>query len=211
MRTAPHWLGYCLTTPLLAGLLLGSCQPGAQGATRPPAREKHTPERVDSAMPREVALQRFQEGLREPKQLSGGAGSLDALIRRFLDGVQDRDTAAFHRLLLDRAEFAYLYYPTTPQSLPPYDLSPSLMWFLLSERSSQGLSKALQEFGGKPFHYSGYTCDPKPSREGANTVWGPCLVRLSVTPRDTGSVRLFGLVIEREGRYKFVSYANKLD
>jgi hypothetical protein len=210
MRTAPRRAGHLLAalTPVVSLLALNSCQ---AGATKPPARAKHTPEHVDSVIPREVALQRFQEGLREPKQLSGGAGSMDALIRRFLEGVKDRDTAELRRLLLDRAEFAYLYYPTTPQSLPPYDLSPTLMWFLLSERSGQGLTKALQSLGGKPFHYSGYECDPKPSREGANTVWGPCLVRLELTPSDTGSVRLFGLVIEREGRYKFVSYSNKLD
>ncbi len=39
---------------------------------------------------------------------------------------------------------------------------------------------------------------------------GPCFVRRLTANRDTIEERLFGLLIERGKRFKFVSYANKL-
>jgi len=41
-------------------------------------------------------------------------------------------------------------------------------------------------------------------------VIGPCVVRRLTAQRDTIDERLFGLIVERGGRYKFTSYANKL-
>jgi hypothetical protein len=52
-------------------------------------------------------------------------------------------------------------------------------------------------------------CDASPSRDGGNLIWGPGALRL----RRSGQVtqeRLFGLIIERKGRFKFVSCTNKL-
>jgi hypothetical protein len=103
-----------------------------------------------------------------------------------------------------------VYYPTNPQGLPPYDLNPDLMWFMLSSGSEKGITRALGELGGQRLGYAGYACDSAPSRQGSNTVSGPCVVRFHPNRGDTASERLFGLIVERDGRYKFVSYANKL-
>jgi len=94
--------------------------------------------------------------------------------------------------------------------LPPYDLGPGLMWFLLEQNSRKGLVHALQDRGGRPLGYEGYRCDATPSRQGANTVWGPCLVRHRQPGGDVIEERLFALIVERQGRFKFVSLANKL-
>ena len=58
--------------------------------------------------------------------------------------------------------------------------------------------------------YVGYRCEGKPSVEGENTVWGPCLVQRIRAPGDTISERLFGPIIERNGVYKFITLANRL-
>ncbi len=57
----------------------------------------------------------------------------------------------------------------------------------------------------------GERCEGEASRQGENRVYGPCLVRLRTGHADTSEGRVFGLVIERRGRWKFVSYANDLD
>jgi len=165
---------------------------------------------VDSAISWEEALRRFQAGLTAPSSLEGGATSRDLLVREFVEALAARDTARLLALEITRSEFAYLYYPTTPQSFPPYDLSPALLWFLVSENSRKGLMHALEERGGKPLRFVGYTCDGKPSVEAANRIWGPCMVRRVVRKGDTASERLFSRIIEREGRFKFLSYSNKL-
>jgi hypothetical protein len=190
---------------LVIAFCLAAAACGSDGGSRRAEASTH----VDSVLPREVELARFRAGLVEPAGLSGGERSRDALVRRFLTALGRRDTSALAALLLTRAEFAYLYYPSHPESQPPYNLSPGLMWFMIEARSEQGLRNALEARGGRPEEYGGYTC-ARSERQRENTVWTGCLVRRAQAPGDTVAELLFGLIIERGGRYKFVSYANKL-
>jgi hypothetical protein len=191
-------------------MLLAACRPPSSDA--PPV--VHTASHagmVDSVVPRGEALRRFLEGTPEPAGLDRAApASRDALVRSFVRAIEAGDTARARSLVLTRAEFGWLYYATTPQGLPPYDLSPSLLWFLTEGGTAKGLGRLQEERGGRRMGYAGYRCDPTPSRQGANTVWGPCLVRRVEAPGDTVEERLFGLILERDGRYKFVSLANQL-
>jgi hypothetical protein len=166
---------------------------------------------VDSVVPRDVALARFRTGLTEPESLSGTAPSRDALVRRFIGALETRDTLALRAMVLTRAEFAWILYPTDPQGLPPYDLSPSLYWFMLDTHGQQGMGRLWQERAGNPLHYAGYRCLGDGTIEGENRLFGPCLVRRVQAPGDTIEERLFGPIIERHGRFKFVSYSNKVD
>ena len=184
---------------------VAACGSGAGASPRPAQATV-----VDSAVPRDVALASFRRCCNRVDSLTGGAASRDSLVKRFVRAVETRDTAALGLMLLSRAEFAWLYYETNPQSLPPYDLSPQLMWFLTEGNSTKGIGRALDEYRDKPLSYVGYTCDSVASREGANTIWGPCTIRVRGSRRDTVALRLFGPLIERGGRWKFVSYANKL-
>ena len=136
--------------------------------------------------------------------------SRDSLVRGFVHALETRDSAALGRMLLDRGEFAYLYYPTNPQGLPPYDLNPDLLWFMLTSGSDKGIGRALEKRGGRSMGFAGYSCDSVPSRQGRNVVWGPCVVRHLGASGNSEGERLFGLIIERDGRYKFVSYSNRL-
>jgi hypothetical protein len=190
-----------------AVVILGACA-GQSRATEPP---KETLIVVDSAVDRINALRDFQEGLAPADSLAGGATSLPALMARFVRAVEQNDTVSLERMALSRQEFAWIFYPTNPQAAPPYDLSPSLYWFLLEGRSRKGLGRLLADRGGRPLKYAGVRCDSTISREGENTVRGPCAVLRLQERGDTLAERLFGLVIERRGRWKFVSYANKLD
>jgi hypothetical protein len=197
-----------LTTYFLAGAALsGLAACGGQSAAAPPAARR--PVHVDSIVAREETLRRFQASAQRVESLSGGAPSRDALIHEFVWGLEARDTAVLRRLALDRDEFAFLYYPTAPQGLPPYDLEPGLLWFTLESGSHKGLARSLESRGGRALGFEGYRCDSIASRQGENTVWGPCTVR----SRRKGVVmeeRLFGLIVEREGRFKFVDYGNRL-
>ena len=167
---------------------------------------------VDSAIPRDEALRRFRDGLVPTDSLEGGESSREALVQSFVHALETRDTAEFRRLALSRREFAYLYYETNPQSLPPYELSPSLFWFMLEGGSRGGLIKALEGRGGAPLGYRRTRCEGGPVREGENRLYGPCyIVRMQGEGGDSLVERLFGPIIERRGRWKFVSYTSKLD
>lgn len=193
---------------ILLGVRLNTRRPIAPAVPGEPSRP---PAVVDSAVPRDVALAAFRAELTPTDSLAHGARTPDALVRDFVRAVETRDTAALGRMLLTRGEFAWVYYPTTPQGLPPYNLSPALLWFLLEGRSVRGLSRLLADRGGQPLGFLSVSCDTIPSREGENTVVGPCGVLRRTVRGDTLRERLFGPIIGRRGKWKFVSYANKLD
>ena len=186
----------------------------ARAETAPPARHAtdtaHRPVHVDSILPREVALERFQRASTRVSALSSGARTRDDLVRRFARAVEARDTAALRRLVLSRGEYAFLYYPTSAQGLPPYSLPPELLWLMMVEQSNRGVTRLLAERAGRPLGVAGLRCVGDSTLEGKNRLWGPCLIRRVEAPGDTVEERLFGPIIERDGRFKFVSYSNKL-
>ena len=193
-----------LPTLALTGALAGCGGPDARA--EPPAAGV-----TDSAMPREEAVRRFREGLAPVDSLGGSVPSLDSLVATFVRAVSASDTGALAGLAVTRAEFAYLYYPTATQARPPYDLEPGLMWFMLFERSNRGLRRALQRQGGKTMEPAGHDCGREPQREGENLIRGPCLVRWTDERGDTVTARLIARVLERDGRFKVLSYASDLD
>lgn len=200
-----------LSIRLVLGILAAAA--GSAGCTQPRAEAKANPPEGSFTTEniRRAQLDSFRINTPPVEELDGGKSSREELVQTLLTALEARDTSALRSMALSRAEFAWIYYPTTPQARPPYDLAPGLLWFMVTQHSGKGLGKALEAIGGKRLTYAGDSCDLKPSREGENTIYGPCLVRLVQTTGDTVEGRIFGPVIERHGRWKFVSYANKLD
>lgn len=186
---------------------------GCSGERAPAAAATNAavPQHVDSVVPRDVALAQFRQGTSQVDRFTGGARSRDALVNAWVKAVEANDTASVARMRISRDEFAWLYYPTAKQGLPPYDLSPSLLWFVVDGGSNKGLARLLQDRGGNPLHVIGYSCDPQSSVEGENTSWGPCALKRVQAPGDTVEERLFGLIVERGGEWKFLSYKGRFD
>jgi len=190
------WLAPLVLAPL-------ACGP-ADDASRQAARV------VDSVIPIDVALERFRKDLTKPDGLGGGAGHRDTLVRRVIDALQANDTLAFERLAVNRAEWAWLFYPTNVLAKPPYELPPALAWFQLQGGNRKGVLRALRELGGHKLDYRGYRCNPEPTVEGQNRIWIGCTVTLG---RDGGApvaIQLFSAILERDGRFAVLSYANDL-
>lgn len=165
---------------------------------------------IDSAVPRDVALARFRAPLGpEVTALASDIRSRDALVAEYVRLLAKRDTSGLSKLALSQAEFAWLYYPTNPISLPPYDLAPGLMWFQLEGNSRKGLLHALEERGGTDLKVVGYRCE-RTVEEGPNKVHERCALRRVQAPGDTISEILFGGIIERDGRFKLIGHTNKL-
>jgi hypothetical protein len=166
---------------------------------------------IDSVLPVEEELRRFRLDVpRAPKAFEGGARSREALLRLFVDGVTRYDTAALRRLAIDRAEFAYLVYPGSSFTRPPYRQSPALTWFMLTRGSDASLLKLLNREGGKPLTVAGMHCREAPQHDGQSTLWRGCHVQVVRAPGDTMQRRLFGVIVEHRGRFKFASFANDI-
>jgi len=179
----------------------------AADSTRPWAQPGDV---IDSILPMAEYQRRFREGLVEVKVLEGGAESPEALARGFLAAISARDTAALRRMVLSRAEFAWLLFPDHRYSEPPYELDPAIFWMQVTAENGKGLERVLQRYGGSPITLQRLECtaDTLQMLRGPTTLLGPCTVRYR-TADSTISRRLFGSVIARDGRVKFVSYANE--
>jgi hypothetical protein len=165
---------------------------------------------VDSALSVDEALRRFRADLgTAPAALSPAFRSREALVRALVRVIERSDTIGFVPLVLTRAEFAFMYYPANPLSRPPYALPPALMWFRLQE-SNRRAAFALMRSRGGSVGYVGHECAHS-ERQGANTIWSGCEVRRRTADGAERGERLFGTIIERDGRYKFVGLSNDLE
>jgi hypothetical protein len=164
---------------------------------------------VDSFVPPEEALRRFRAGVPPVTRLQGGAPSRDSVVRLFARAVETRDTAIVNRLIVSRAEFAYLFYPTSPLREAPYELDPQMMWFQLRTQSEKGISRLFDRFGGRPIGYTGHRCPDAPLVQGENRVWEGCVVQRSDSSGRL-TQRMFGSIVARDGVYKFLGYGNDL-
>ena len=198
------WIGRAAIAAV-AVIMLGACQ-NADGAPSMPAGGSLV---VDSVHPPQVALERFRRRLHAPAEtLTGGASSLQSLTARWAAAVETHDTATIRRLAIDRAEFAWLYYPASPFAEGPLYQSPDLVWFRLQANSEKGIVRVLRRLGGSDMRYRSVACGRAPRIEGENRIWEYCSVRRGEGPEARAEI-LFGGILERGGRFKFISYANQ--
>lgn len=194
-----------------ASVMADSARRDAIRLAREDSIRRHRPGYIiDSALSPEEALRRFRANISVvPSALVGGAASRETLVRRFARALQARDTIALRNMLLSRAEFAYLVYPSSRYTRPPYQQPPGIVWYQYTVSSDKGLTRLLSHVGGQPLNVIGVDCPAPPDTEGENRFWRACHARRVRAPGDTILDDLFGTIIERDGRMKFVSYANK--
>ncbi|MGH7475083.1 MAG: hypothetical protein ACRELD_02225 [Longimicrobiales bacterium] len=199
---------YVALTLLLCGPACGG-ERAAQSAQSPASGERAaasgSPAAVDSIFTPVEELRRFQRNLPVATSLDPVAKHRDSLVLAFVRAVEAADTAALIGMHLHLDEFAYLYYPDSRFTRPPLQLKPEVLWLQIQQNSEKGLVRLLRRLAGRPFGFQDYACDDAAVSEGRNHLWERCTVRL--VGRDEPVV-LFGTIFERDGRYKFVSYAN---
>lgn len=100
-----------------------------------------------------------------------------------------------------------IYYPHSIYVRPPYKQSPAFVWFQFQENSVKGITRLVTRYGGRDPGYRSHACQPQPKQQGASLLWEQCRVTWS---QNASPISLFGSIIEHEGHFKFVSYANDL-
>jgi len=194
-----------MTACILAAL---ACDPAQAGNARPDTSGAQSAGVVDSILPAGEALRRFQSGLSRVSGLGGSAPSRDALVERFVRALETGDTAALGRLHVSKAEYAFVYFPTSAYTRKPYELPPDIAWMLSEQNSAKGFTRISRRLGGKKLDVRGYECAPAVT-EGENRFWRSCHV--SYVDPATGhpvTKKLFGAIMQHGRGYKFLSYAN---
>jgi hypothetical protein len=163
---------------------------------------------VDSILPVEEQLRRFRSSITDTVHALDGAPSRDALVRSFVVSLASADTAALADLTISRAEFAWLVYPDSPLSAPPYQQAIDIVWLRHAAASSSGLSRLLSRIGSRPLELESWRCSDQPTIEGSNRIWSDCVVTFSAAGAQPTTLGLISSIIERHGRFKILSYAN---
>lgn len=164
---------------------------------------------IDSILTMPEYLRRFRAGVESATALAGGATTREALATTYLVALSQRDTVALGRMLISRAEFAWLIFPDHRYATPPYELDPAILWGQLTNTNAKGLRRALQRYGGASLALQALDCtrDTLQLVRGTTRLWGPCTVRYRAAD-STVTHQLFGAMVERDGHLKFLSYAN---
>ncbi len=161
---------------------------------------------VDSIFPAEEEIRRFNEGVPRPAGMTGGAPTPRVLVRRFAAALQRHDTAALRALHVTRAEFGHFVFPESPHVRPPYKTKPLVIWMQVVSESQRGMARLLERAAGSAARISQPRCDGQPTQEGANHYWRNCTVLLSEKGTKPRRMQL-GPLLERDGSFKFLSYA----
>lgn len=222
---------FTLRAHVLASLLVVACSPGASGdATTRLTSDAPTTARtdsvdrarqdsvnraqpgyiVDSILPVEEEVRRFRAavGGNPAVALAGGASSADELIARFATAVTTRDSVALRALGISPREFIDLVYPSSPYIRQPYRQAPGLLWSQIQLPSGTGFGRVLERLGSRPLRVAAVRCRGKAERQGENLLHANCTVRFASGDDPLREGRLFGTILERRGRFKFVSFAN---
>jgi hypothetical protein len=167
---------------------------------------------VDSILPIEEEARRFRAAIGgdSVRALQNASPSREALVRRFAKALARRDSADLRAMAISAREFVDLVYPSSPYTHAPYRQSPGLTWMQIRNPSEAGLSRLLRTLSGKTLTAGGLSCEPKPERQGANVLWTGCTLRLTGPGASPAPHRYFGSILERDGMFKFVGYANQL-
>ena len=163
---------------------------------------------VDSILPVDEQIRRFRATIADQPERLNGTNSRQALIAALVVALEKRDTSALIDLTINRAEFAYLVYPESPFAVEPMQQAPDLVWLRHAAASGTGLTRLLERVSGRSLGYKSVDCDPTPATEGKNRIWKNCVIRYVPPGGPVESRRLFAGIIEREGRFKILSYAN---
>ncbi len=164
---------------------------------------------VDSVFPPDEALRRFKAEIpgAPVTALSGGAQSVDSLLRRYWQLLSAGDTVALTPLVASKAEFAYLYFPESNE--PADGMQPSISWLLLSNNGGRGLTRSLAAATSAPGEVRGTLCTPNTHPVGQSLIHGPCgIVRERASGVDTLWIATH--IIERDGIFKLMSFTNEL-
>jgi hypothetical protein len=138
--------------------------------------------------------------------LADSSPSAEALAEAVLTAIEKGDVDALHALALSKTEFEEHVWPELPAAQPKRNLSVGYVWGDLSVKSNLTLTKTLSAHGGKRYTLQSMRF------LGRTTPYASYVVHREseLTVRDENGkerrLRLFGSVLEKQGRYKVFSY-----
>lgn len=131
--------------------------------------------------------------------------SPDLLAARVLDGLAAADVPALSALVVTKDEFCSLVFPELPSSKVP-NVTCDFVWDLADASSTAGLREVLSRHRGERYELVAVTFEKGSVKYPSFTVHKDPVVTIKDGSGQEKRLRLFGDVLEREGRFKLFGF-----
>jgi hypothetical protein len=138
--------------------------------------------------------------------LTNSFDSAEAMSRAVLEAIEKHDVEALRALALDKEEFTGHVWPELPAARPERNLSPSFVWMSLNQKSSVMLRHLLAAHGGRKYQLVGVRFLGKTAQFDSFQVHRDGELTVKDGDGREQQVRVFGSVLQKNGRYKVFSY-----
>jgi hypothetical protein len=144
-----------------------------------------------------------------PLVLRGGAESMDGLLRDFVQALESGNRDALERLRVTEREYRELVVPgNVAEGDPPQILSEEAseyFWQVLDQKSRYYRQSLLEKFGGETFSVRDVTFEKGYQEYAGHRAWKQLVLSVADASGEERQIRT-GSIIERDGRFKFVSF-----
>lgn len=132
--------------------------------------------------------------------------SASALSRAVLDSFERRDVSALQRLAVNEQEFRDHVWPELPSARPERNLPLQYVWGDLSQKSQAALGVTLARRGGQHYDLISVRFSAGTTRYDSYQIHRKAALTVKDADGAVTELRLFGSVLEKEGRFKVFSY-----
>jgi hypothetical protein len=179
---------------------LPGCSQG-DAAARPETAAPSTAESVLPAAIPELSL--------EELAVEGAATSLDELLRTVERALADRDTTRLLDLMVSADEYRTIIYPALPAAHPPIGASFESIWVTHYPDAWRGLKRVLGRYGGRDVRILAVRFEAADQDHRNFILHETSVVDIEVDGRREHGQRLFGSVVDVNGRWKILSYPDE--
>lgn len=145
-------------------------------------------------------------GCARPAPLTHTFSSERALAEAVLGALAARDIAALQALPLSEREFREAVWPDLPASRPEANVPFDYAWRTLAQNSRGQLAETFHQHAGRRYTLIRLQFDGRQTDSGRFRVHRGSRVLVRDDAGRERQLRLFGSVLERDGRYKLFSY-----
>ena len=135
--------------------------------------------------------------------------SLDSPVQLGLavvDALNNNDIEKLNRLRVQRKAYLDWIWPEFPASQPPSNFPGDFAWSNLNKKCNVGMKKWIARYGGQNLKFVAIRFDESTETyKGFQLLRGTVLV-LKNAAGEKGELRMLGSVVEKDKRYKLLSY-----
>jgi hypothetical protein len=131
------------------------------------------------------------------------------LFDNLLEALEKKDTAALVGMMISEKEFKEWLWWEFPASRPETNISSQFAWDNHAINSSKGLRLALRDFGGNKLVYVSHRFEEAEDKYQTFVIHTKTRVMVADTTGKEWEMKVFGSVVEMNGRYKLLSYRDR--